>query len=166
MLRSLGFSVDYTGKGGTAAALITEITTELRGKKIFLPRSDRASAALVTQLKNVGADVTEVIAYRTLAIESIDLRNKRACGEADAILFFSSSGVQSFHALLRSGQLAHPKENVAIGAIGPVTLSELQVVGMPCHFQAREPALTEIVAALAKYFARHTMHSSSGVTAS
>jgi uroporphyrinogen-III synthase len=157
--------VDYIGQGGTAATLVSEIAAELRGKKIFLPRSDRAAAALSAQLQNIGAEVTAVVAYRTIGIESVDPQDRRAASAADAILFFSSSAVQSFRSLLRSGQLAPLKKNVAIGVIGPVTLSELEQSGMHCNFQAREPAVTEIVAALAKHFARDTIHSSSGATA-
>jgi uroporphyrinogen-III synthase len=158
-----GFSVAYVGRGGTAADLVEELASDLCGKRILLPRSDRADAALVTQLCAHRAKVTAVVAYRAVPIDSVDADQKNAIARSDAILFFSPSAVNAFHALVKSGVLSALHEAAAVGAIGPVTLSAVGEAGMRCDFQAQEPSVGEIVAALAAYFEKAKISSVSGV---
>jgi len=159
-----GFSVDYAGKGGTAADLVEELVNELRDKRIFLPRSDRGNAAVVAQLRARSANVTEVVVYRTLVLDSVTAEKKDAVGRADAILFFSPSAVNAFRDLVEIGVISSLREAVAVGAIGPVTFSALREAGIHCTFQAQEPSVQEIVDALAAHFEKTKVSSVSGVT--
>src|SRR5258708_37620933 len=64
--RQAGFPVEYIAETHTGAALAKELGERLRGTRVFLPRSNRANPDLPPALERYGAEVTEVIAYRTL----------------------------------------------------------------------------------------------------
>src|ERR1700739_2191792 len=91
-----GFNVTHLGRGGTAATLAYELASELNGKRVLLPRSDRAASELVPRLERFGAKVSEVIAYRTAEATQIDAASREAVAACAAILFFSPSAVHSF----------------------------------------------------------------------
>ena len=62
-----GFSVEYVATDHSGTGLARELGAELRGKKVLLPRSDRANPDLPAALRRYGALVTEVVAYRNFA---------------------------------------------------------------------------------------------------
>lgn len=147
-----GFQVTRVGKG-TGADLIAELAGEMHAKHVFLPRSDRAGAAHFAQLHHAGAHVREVIAYRTVPSDTLEQAAVAAASAADAILFFSPSAVHAFAALIKSGVLHPVDASVGIGAVGPVTRENLlKEAGMRCDFQAHEPVVEEVIAALEAYF--------------
>lgn len=147
-----GFKVTRIGKG-TGADLIADLAGEMHAKHVFLPRSDRAGAAHFAQLHHAGAHVREVIAYRTVPSDTLEQAEVMAASTADAILFFSPSAVHAFAALIKSGVLHPVNERVGIGAIGPVTRENLlKEAGMRCDFQAHEPVVEQVIAALVEYF--------------
>jgi len=162
-VESFGFPVAYTGKGGTAADLVQELANDLRGKRVLLPRSDKAAAALIRQLQEVGADVTEALAYRTAYVTAVEANARERLATCDAVLFFSPSAVHAFLSLTKTGILSWLQEHTAVGAIGPVTVSALHEAGIRCDFHATEPRVDEIVVAIAAYFERAKMASTSGV---
>ena len=61
-----GLEVTYIAQKHQGVALAEELGERVRGKKILLPRSDRANQDLVETLDHLGAEVTEVIAYKTI----------------------------------------------------------------------------------------------------
>lgn len=150
-----GFKVGRVGKG-TAAQLVSELAPDLRGKSVFLPRSDRAAAALFAQVQQAGARAIEVCAYRTVASDRLDPGSIAATASADAILFFSPSAAHVFLDLLRSEALPPLCDTTAVGAIGPVTEAALREAGMRCDFVSSEPSDEKIVSALAGYFQNRT----------
>jgi uroporphyrinogen III methyltransferase / synthase len=158
-----GFNVTHVGHGGTAPELVHEFASELRGKRILLPRSNRAAAALVVQLRDLDARITEVVAYRTVAVASVDSHTRESVSNADAILFFSPSAVNAFLALTKSGVLSSLRSDIAVGAVGPVTRFALHEAGLRCDFEASEPSVNGIVAAFTAYFERAKVSSVSGV---
>src|SRR6266513_2668300 len=130
--RHAGLPVEYVAETHTGAALAEELGDRLQGAKVFLPRSDRANPDLPAALKRRGAQVTEVIAYRTLKPTDVDQRNLRqmAEGAADAVLFFSPSAVQHFAELFGGEQLRALQDKLAITAVGPVTAKALRKAGL------------------------------------
>lgn len=147
-----GFRVTHIGKN-TGTDLLTELAPEMHGKHVFLPRSDRAGAAHFAQLHQAGAYVREVIAYRTVPCGEIDPAAAAAAADADAILFFSPSAVHAFKELVNEEELSPVRETTGIGAIGPVTCENLvKEAKMRCDFQAYEPAIDQVIAALEDFF--------------
>ncbi len=153
--RHAGLPVEYVAETHTGAALAEELGDRLQGAKVFLPRSDRANPDLPAALKRRGAQVTEVIAYRTLKPTDVDQRNLRqmAEGAADAVLFFSPSAVQHFAELFGGEQLRALQDKLAITAVGPVTANVLRQAGVGRTVLAGDTTAAAVVDALEKHFA-------------
>jgi len=136
-------------------ALAEELGSQLAGAKVLLPRSDRANPDLPAALKRHGAEVTEVIAYRTLQPTEADSSslNKIARGDADAVLFFSPSAVSNFTELLGMEKFSALQDKLAITAVGPVTAKALRTAGIERVVVAEDTTATSVIAALEKYFA-------------
>jgi uroporphyrinogen III methyltransferase / synthase len=153
--RQAGLPVEYVAETHTGAALAEELGSRLQGARVFLPRSDRANPDLLPALKRHGAQVTEVIAYRTLRPTDVDQRNLKqiAEGVADAVLFFSPSAVQHFAELFGRGQLPALQDKLAIAAVGPVTANALREAGVGRTVVAGDTTVGAVVAALEEHFA-------------
>jgi uroporphyrinogen III methyltransferase / synthase len=153
--RQAGFSVEYVAETHTGAALAEELGNRLQGAKVFLPRSDRANPDLPPALKRHGAQVTEVIAYRTLRPTDVDQRElgQIAAGAADAVLFFSPSAVQHFTALFGGKQLCALQDKLAITAVGNVTANALREAGVRRIVLAADTTAAAVVEALEEHFA-------------
>jgi len=153
-----GFAVEHTAQTHVGIALAQELGKRVKGRRVLLPRSNRANPDLPLALTRNGAQVTEVIAYRT--IRPVDADKERlarvARGEDDAILFFSPSAVHSFLELSGKKQLSILQDRMAITAIGPVTARALHDAGVRRIVQAAEPTASAVVDALETRFAtRH-----------
>ena len=153
-LKEEGVSVDCVAKGNTAASLVHELAERLAGKNVFLPRGNRRDDELPDALRRVGAQVTEVIAYRALAPERVSppiLAGIRA-GAVDAVVFASPSAFHNFCDLIRRAELTLISERVQFAAIGPTTARAIRNFGARVAIEAPEPSATAIADALAGYF--------------
>jgi uroporphyrinogen III methyltransferase/synthase len=150
-----GFAVEHTAQTHLGVALAQELGKRVKGKRVLLPRSNRANPNLPLALAKNGAQVTEVIAYRTL--RPVDADQERLArvsrGEADAILFFSPSAVHSFLELSGKNQLSILQDRMAITAIGPVTARALHEAGVRRIVEATEPTAAAVLNALESRFA-------------
>src|SRR5216684_944547 len=79
--RRAGLPVEYVAEMHTGVALAGELGNQLQGANVFLPRSNRANPDLPLTLKCHGAQVTEVIAYRTLRPSDADQKKLREIAE-------------------------------------------------------------------------------------
>jgi uroporphyrinogen III methyltransferase/synthase len=164
-VRQAGLAVEYVANVHNGVALANELGERLRGRKVLLPRSDRANPDLPAALKNHGALVTEVVAYRTLQPTDVDKQNlgRIAAGKADAILFFSPSAVHNFAELTGVEQLRGLQDRLAITAVGPVTAGALRDAGAERFVVAADTTTAAVVHALEQYFAGATRQSAAGV---
>jgi len=153
--RSANLPVEYVATTHNGVALADELGSRLRGAKVLLPRSDRANPDLPAALKQIGAQVTEVIAYRTLrpAAMGQDALKKVVNGQADAILFFSPSAVQHFAEIVGAGQFHQIQDMLAITAVGPVTAKALREAGVQRAVVAADTNAASVIEALEKHFA-------------
>jgi uroporphyrinogen-III synthase len=153
--RQAGLPVAYVSQTHTGAGLAEELGNKLAGAKVVLPRSDRANPDLPVALKRHGAEVSEVIAYRTLRPSAVDEKNLRqiADGAADAILFFSPSAVHHFEELAGGEQLCGLQDKLAITAVGPVTANALRSAGVSRAVVAADTSAAAVMEALEKHFA-------------
>lgn len=147
--------VDYVAQTHNGVALAQELGDRVQGKKVLLPRSDRAKRDLPEALKRHGAEVTEVIAYRTLRPTESDQRkfDEIANGGADAILFFSPSAVEHFGQLLGVQPFRALQDKLVIAAVGPVTAKALCEVGVERIVVASDTTAVSVIDALEKHFA-------------
>ena len=110
----------------------------------------------MTKLETERAIVDQLQVYKT---EQTDLSadpgaaDFRARG-ADAILFASSSAVQSFVDQARSLELRKEAKRPLAGSIGAQTSEMMKKVGVPVDFEAKTPSLDALVDALVKKLAK------------
>jgi len=150
-----GLPADYVAKTHLGIALAEELADRLRNKSVFLPRSDRANPDLPAALRKLGAKLTEVIAYRTIAPDDTNQSRVDAVidREADAILFFSPSAVHNFTALTGRERLSALQNRIAIVAVGPITARALTETGVHKIHIATDTTTAAVVDALATHFA-------------
>jgi uroporphyrinogen-III synthase len=151
-----GFFVEHQAQTHLGVALAQELGDRLRKKYVLLPRSDRANPDLPSALRERGADVTEVIAYKTLRPTDADQEaiNRVARGEADAVLFFSPSAVHTFIDLVGRDRVKALQGRVAMASIGPVTAAALRDAGIQRIITAPEATSDAVVTALEGCFAK------------
>jgi uroporphyrinogen-III synthase len=123
-----GFRVAYVAKNHLGVALADELGERLAGARVLLPRSDHANPDLPAALRRLGADVTEIVAYRTVCPVGIDREalKRLATEEADAILFFSPTAVRNFVELLGGAGKKSTLIRATLAVVGPVTQAELE----------------------------------------
>ena len=163
--REAGLPVTYVAETHSGVVLAEELGNRLKDCKVLLPRSDRANPELPVTLERFGAQVTEVIAYRTIRASEVDKESlrKMAEGEADAILFFSPSAVQEFAGLYGSEQLKSLQDKLAITAVGPVTANALSAAGVQRMVLAGDTTAAAVMQTLEEHFSDLAKHASAGV---
>ncbi|MBI3661714.1 MAG: uroporphyrinogen-III synthase [Acidobacteria bacterium] len=154
--RQEGLDVKYIAARHTGEALADELSEELAGKKVLLPRSDRAGAELPAALRCAGAHVTDVVAYRTLAPPPADagpLEEIRQ-GRADVVTFASPSAFHSFVEQVGAEPLRQLSSQFVFAAIGPVTARAIREAGFAVEIEAADSTAAGLVAAIISWCAR------------
>jgi uroporphyrinogen-III synthase len=148
------FPVDHVVQEFIGAALARELSSSIAGKKILLPRSERARPDLPNALKAGGAEVTEVVAYHTGGVGVIEPGVMRAIREiqVDVISFFSPSSIENMLGELGEEVLSRLGAKVALAAVGPVTAAALRNVGLPVAIEAPLATAESMAAAIENYF--------------
>jgi uroporphyrinogen-III synthase len=155
--RNGGLQVDYVTGKNQGSAFVEELAQELKGKRVFLPHSDLAIKSVVEGLRQAGAEVSGVIAYRTLPPSPEERRQVKAIqwGVIDAALFFSPSAVHNFVDAIGVERIDQHHRHVLFVAVGPVTAEALhKAVGFENIIQASHPSVTEVLRSMEEFFAR------------
>ena len=149
-----GFPVDHVAQEFLGTGLARELSTSIAGRKILLPRSERARPELPKLLKAVGAEVTEVVAYHNAGVGVIDPGAMRAVREAqvDVISFFSPSAIENMRAQLGEEVLIRLGATAVLAAVGPVTAAALRDAGLPVAIEAPLATAESMAGAIANYF--------------
>jgi len=157
-VRREGWSVNYVAEGRTAESLARELTSRLTGKNVLLPRGNRGDDVLRTALRQAGARVTEVVAYRTTAPETVapEILAAIRAAEVDSVVFASPSAFQNLCDLLSAAELAEISRRVHFAAIGPTTARSIRESGARVAVEAAEPSAAGIARALVGCFESRT----------
>lgn len=146
--------VECMPKVATADALADELiaTGSLDSAKILIITGNLNRDDLVKRLEDARAIIDQLQVYKT---EKTDLGADPAAADfrargADAILFASSSAVQSFVDQAAALTLAKSAKHPLAGSIGPQTSETMKKAGMPVDFAAKTPSLDALVEALVK----------------
>jgi uroporphyrinogen-III synthase len=115
-------------------------------------------------LHRLGAEVIEVVAYRTEAEggAQAQLRSMLATRSVDAIVCFSPSAVHSLANLLGPGQIGEAQEHLVFAAIGEVTAHAFRGAGVRQPLIAADATTDAVVSALSEYFARQAQRDFAG----
>ncbi len=116
--------------------------------RVFLPRADIATDALVAGLKELGWAVDDVTAYRTVraAPPAAETREALKGGGFDAVLFTSSSTVRNL-----VGIAGKPHDTTVLACIGPQTVKTAEELGLRVDVVAAKPDVVSLVEALAEH---------------
>ncbi|HVB98623.1 MAG TPA: uroporphyrinogen-III synthase [Candidatus Dormibacteraeota bacterium] len=154
--REQNWRVDRVSGGRGGLDLARELSGELRGCRILLPRSQRAMSELPRALVEAGAAPVEVVAYKTLATE-IDpaILNQIERGEVDALSFASPSAFSALVDGIGLEKLRQMTLAAHIAAMGPTTAAAIRRRGLAVAIEARVPTDAGLAAAIAAHFARH-----------
>ncbi|GAA1377603.1 uroporphyrinogen-III synthase [Streptomyces beijiangensis] len=116
--------------------------------RVFLPRADIATETLVAGLIELGWEVDDVTAYRTVRASPppADTREAIKGGGFDAVLFTSSSTVRNL-----VGIAGKPHNVTVIACIGPATAKTAEEHGLRVDVLSPEPSVTKLAAALAEF---------------
>jgi uroporphyrinogen-III synthase len=150
-----GFSVEFVASHHSGAGLAEELGDQLRNRRVFLPRSDRANPDLPAALLRLGAAVTEVVAYRTVAPSKSERERvlDTLKGGVDGILFYSPSAVQNLLELLGRDR-EKLQGRVLMVAIGPTTAGALSAAGVQRIAWAADATTTAVIGALEGHLSR------------
>jgi uroporphyrinogen III methyltransferase/synthase len=116
--------------------------------RVFLPRADIATETLVAGLQEMGWEVDDVTAYRTVraAPPAVETRDAIKSGAFDAVVFTSSSTVRNL-----VGIAGKPHASTVIACIGPATAKTAEEHGLRVDVLAPEPRAEALVDALADH---------------
>ncbi|MFZ0520817.1 MAG: uroporphyrinogen-III synthase [Candidatus Acidiferrales bacterium] len=155
-LAAEGMKVDYVAQTQTGESLAVELRDSVQGKQVLLPRSDRVDDRLPAALREAGASVHEVTAYRTLRPETLNSEIlKHVCrAEIDAIVFASPSAFHNLAAFIPYAELAGLSNQVQFAAIGSTTARALREAGARVAIESNESSSTGLADAIAKYYQR------------
>jgi uroporphyrinogen III methyltransferase / synthase len=120
----------------------------LEGVRVLLPQADIADPALAEELRRAGADVTAVVAYRTVETAP-DMFGVLALRVADAIVVASASAARSLAAVADS--VATIRGQLVI-AIGPRTAAAARERSLPVGLVAQEATAEGIIQTLVTHF--------------
>ncbi len=153
-ITALHLKIECRPEAPTAEALATALiaTGSLDSAKVLVVVGSLNRDTLVDQLTAAGGIVDTLQVYKT---EQTDLSAEPAAADfrargADAILFASSSAVQSFVDQAAALKLAPGAMRPLAGSIGPQTSDTMKQLGLPIDFTAKTPGLDAFVEALVK----------------
>jgi uroporphyrinogen III methyltransferase/synthase len=144
-----GVAVSVEPAEHQAGTLLKALAAGARGLRFLLPASDRARDVLAAGLREEGADVDVVVAYRTVAPP--DARERVLAGlrgGVDLVTFASPSAVENFVAAA-----AEWVPRIAAAVIGPVTEQACRRAGIDVKVVASPATAHGLADALVRHFA-------------
>ena len=116
--------------------------------RVFMPRADIATETLVAGLIDLGWEVDDVTAYRTVraAPPPAPVREAIKSGKFDAVMFTSSSTVRNL-----VGIAGKPHPQTIIACIGPATAKTAEEHGLRVDVVAEQPSVELLADSLAEF---------------
>ncbi len=153
VLASFGISADLVPSGEQSTAGLLEVWPDFDSdldpiNRVFLPRADIATETLAAGLAELGWEVDDVTAYRTVraAPPAAEIREAIKGGGFDAVLFTSSSTVRNL-----VGIAGKPHASTVVACIGPQTVRTAEENGLRVDVMAETPSVAALASALAAH---------------
>ena len=123
---------------------------ELKGKRFLMPRTDIARSYIPEELEKMGAEVSDIIAYKTVLATDGDnmVLDKLKDGEVDIVTFTSASTVKNFVKIIGENNLSAFKNNVQFASIGPITTESAEEMDIDISIKADEYTIPGLVQAI------------------
>lgn len=154
-LEKYGLLVDYVPGEYRAEEIIKGLNGKVRpGERVLLPRADIARKVLPEALAKMGAEVTEVTAYRTVmgGGDAFIIKEMLERKEIHVITFTSSSTVRNFTKMMDCPDLKSLLAGVTVACIGPITAGTARDLELPVDVVAGEYTIEGLVKAILQYY--------------
>ena len=163
-LQRYGIRVDLAPAEYRSEAVLAALAAEkpLREQRILLPHADGAREPLVEELRQAGADVMEVSAYRTSLAQAErdsdrDIYRMLLDRQIDAVTFTSASTVRNFAQVYGQDQAADLLRTTVVASIGPVTAEAAQQLDIQTTVMPERYTIPDLVDALVAHFTSLTL---------
>jgi uroporphyrinogen III methyltransferase/synthase len=163
-LLKYGIRVDLTPTEYRSEAVVDAMRAQggLRGSRVLLPRADIAREILGDELRDAGAEVVEVSAYRTVLATGDregdhDVYRMLLDGQIDAVTFTSASTVRNFVEILGREQAVDLLKNTVVASIGPVTAEAAQQLDIVTSVMPERYTIADLIDALVAHFTSHPL---------
>lgn len=160
-LEAVGLWVDLMPEEYRAEGMLKGLkAADLNHKRVLLPRAAEARDVLPKTLREWGAEVDVIEAYRTVAAKSDSdrLRALLMGKKIDMITFTSSSTVTHFAAHFPEEDFSRLLAHTAVACIGPITQRTAEDLGIRVDVVARDYTVPGLVEAIVEYFAAPDGH--------
>ena len=163
-LARYGIKVDLIPSEFRAESIIETMKNAgvIHGARFLLPRADLAREVLADELRAEGADVVEVVAYRTMLAtperdDGYDIYAMLLERKIDAITFTSASTVRNFVQMVGREQAADLLRTTTVACIGPVTAEAAQQLDIETSVMPARYTVPDLVDALVEHFSGETV---------
>jgi len=154
-IASHGIQVEFVPADYRAEGILHGLNpAEVEGKRFLLPRAATARDILPRTLKQWGAEVDVVQAYRTVPAKgsAAILSGVLSENKVDMVTFTSSSTVKYFVDLLSPVDLRKFCNAVAVACIGPITKGTAESNKVRVDVLAKEYTVSGLIEAIVEYF--------------
>ena len=160
-IAKFGLKMDVTPSEYRAESVLRAITDRgnVRGLKVLLPRADIGREIIADELRKQGADVTEVVAYRTEVVEperegEPDIYRMLLERRIDVVTFTSPSAVRNIVRVLGAEPAADLLQSTVVASIGPVTAEAATQLNIQTTVMPEQYTVPGLVDAIVKYFGK------------
>jgi uroporphyrinogen III methyltransferase/synthase len=157
-----GLKVDVMPAEYRAEAVVRALseTGDIRGLKVLLPRTDIGREVIADELRKQGADVTEIVAYRTLVTDperegEPDVYRMLLERRIDVVTFTSASAVRSLVRVLGAEPAADLLRTTLVASIGPVTAEAASQYNIHTTIMPTNYTIPALVDAIVEYFVKN-----------
>jgi uroporphyrinogen-III synthase/uroporphyrinogen III methyltransferase/synthase len=149
--RKAGIQVTLVPESYVAESLLRGLTSLVSGRRVLLARAEIARDVIPAVLRQAGAEVTVVDAYRNVMPEDAPERLRKAFAtRVDAATFTSSSSATHLAEAARAVGIKFPFAGVAAVSIGPVTSQTLRQLGWEPAAEANPSDISGLIEAVAR----------------
>ena len=160
-LARYGIRVDLVPDEFRADAVVAalELHGRINGARVLVPRADIGRDVIAEGLRSAGAQITDVVAYRTVLEEAQqddgpDVYRMLLDGKIDVVTFTSPSAVRNFSSIYGAEQTTDLLKNTIVATIGPVTAEAAIQLGIPVTVQPTVSTIPALVDAIAAHVSR------------
>ncbi|HXX65428.1 MAG TPA: uroporphyrinogen-III synthase [Bacteroidota bacterium] len=150
-----GIPVQLVPEKYSGASLAEALGSSLSGKRVLLPRGNRAHETVADALRDSGATVVAVVVYATEkpgGLPGESLVHRVLSGEFDVVTFASPSATEGFRSLFSPQDLSAVPDHAKIAVIGPTTADAVLACGLPVDIIAHDSTARGLVQAIDDFY--------------
>ncbi|HVH29072.1 MAG TPA: uroporphyrinogen-III C-methyltransferase [Vicinamibacterales bacterium] len=160
-LARYGLRVDVIPGEYRAESVVSALSErdDLLGARVLLPRADIGREVIAEELRKRGAEVTEVVAYRTVVADADregepDVYRMLLDRRIDVVTFTSASAVRNFVKVVGAEPAADLLRTTIVASIGPVTAEAAAQANIRTTILPAQYTVEALVDAIVQHFER------------